>query len=152
MPSVAVRPEASAEEIAQDKAAEQSGLVMIICVATTSLISLSDALYYQYSKKTKSAREPWEEPKLVYLYEEFGKKRSQVHPSWKDFCIKLMCEEYLPFGMLMERVRVEEQSRNQDKRVEPSNSVRSRHAKNLGPRMKDGKKARLNGKKRETDR
>ncbi|KAJ9171517.1 hypothetical protein P3X46_014875 [Hevea brasiliensis] len=170
-PSVAVRPEASAEEIAQDKASEQSGLVMIICVATTSLTSLSDALYYQYSKKTKSAREPWEEPKLVYLYEELGKKRSQVrnyiefqikfhvgaiiskvHPSWKDFCIKLMCEEYLPFGMLMERVRMEEQSRNQDKQVEPSNSVRSRHAKNLGPRMKDGKKARLNGKKRETDR
>lgn len=198
-PSVDIRPEASAEEIAQAKAAEQKWYNDDHLCRHNILTSLSDALYYQYSKKTKSARELWEELKLVYLYEEFGKKRSQVRnyiefqivderpvldqvkelnniadsivasgmffdekfhvsaiisklpPSWKDFCIKLMCEEYLPFWKLMERIRAEEESRNQDKQVEPTNSLFFNHAKNEGPGMKDMQKPRMNGKKRETE-
>uniref|UniRef100_A0A2C9VSL9 Uncharacterized protein n=1 Tax=Manihot esculenta TaxID=3983 RepID=A0A2C9VSL9_MANES len=198
-PSVDIRPEASAEEIAQAKAAEQKWYNDDHLCRHNILTSLSDALYYQYSKKTKSARELWEELKLVYLYEEFGKKRSQVRnyiefqivderpvldqvkelnniadsivasgmffdekfhvsaiisklpPSWKDFCIKLMCEEYLPFRKLMERIRAVEESRNQDKQVEPTNSLFFNHAKNEGPGMKDMQKPRMNGKKRETE-
>ncbi|XP_057996913.1 uncharacterized protein LOC110653492 isoform X2 [Hevea brasiliensis] len=199
-PTVAIRPEASAEEIAQAKAAEKKWFNDDHLCRHNILSSLSDALYYQYSKKTKSARELWEELKLVYLYEEFGKKRSQVRnyiefqivderpvldqvqelnniadsivasgmffdekfhvsaiisklpPSWKGFCIKLMCEEYLPFRMLMDHVRMEEESRNQEKQLESSNSACFNHAKNLGPRMKDMKKPRMNGKRLETER
>ncbi|KAF2324892.1 hypothetical protein GH714_021078 [Hevea brasiliensis] len=199
-PTVAIRPEASAEEIAQAKAAEKKWFNDDHLCRHNILSSLSDALYYQYSKKTKSARELWEELKLVYLYEEFGKKRSQVRnyiefqivderpvldqvqelnniadsivasgmffdekfhvsviisklpPSWKGFCIKLMCEEYLPFRMLMDHVRMEEESRNQEKQLESSNSACFNHAKNLGPRMRDMKKPRMNGKRLETER
>ncbi|KDP28479.1 hypothetical protein JCGZ_14250 [Jatropha curcas] len=198
-PSSAMKPEASAEGIAQAKAVEQKWLNDDYMCRRNILASLSDALYYQYSKNAKSAKELWEELKLVYLYEEFGKKRSHVKkyiefqmveekpildqvqelnsiadsivatgifidekfhvsaiisklpPSWKDFCMKLMCEEYLPFWMLMDRVRVEDESRNQDKQAEPSNSACFNHTKNLGPRMKDMKKPGFNGRRRETE-
>ncbi|XP_015577347.1 uncharacterized protein LOC107261594 [Ricinus communis] len=198
-PSVARRPDVTAEEVDQAKAAEQKWFNDDYICRRNILVCLSDALYNHYSKKTKSAKELWEELKLVYLYEEFGQKRSLVRkyiefqivdekpileqiqelnsiadsivaaeiffdekfhvstiisklpPSWKDVCMKLMCEEYLPFGILMDRVRMEEESRNQGKQVEPPSSACFDNAKNLGPRVKDKKKPGLNGKRRETE-
>ncbi|KAI4355245.1 hypothetical protein L6164_004038 [Bauhinia variegata] len=48
---------------------------------------------------------------------------SKLPPSWKNICNKLMREEHLPFWKLMERLRTEEASRNQSKKVgEPSNN------------------------------
>uniref|UniRef100_A0A6N2N2M9 DEK-C domain-containing protein n=1 Tax=Salix viminalis TaxID=40686 RepID=A0A6N2N2M9_SALVM len=162
-PSVATSPLASAEEIAQAKATEQKWCNDDYLCRLNILNSLSDSIYYKYVKKIQTAKEYGEELKLVYLYEEFGTRRSQVKkyiefqmvdeksivdqlqelngiadaivaagmfidenfhvstvisklpPSWKDFCMKLMHEEYLPFWILMDRVRVEEESRNQDK-------------------------------------
>uniref|UniRef100_A0A2P2JIL7 Uncharacterized protein LOC105642839 n=1 Tax=Rhizophora mucronata TaxID=61149 RepID=A0A2P2JIL7_RHIMU len=75
---------------------------------------------------------------------------SKLPPSWKDFCIKLMHEEYLPFWMLMDHVRVEEESRNRGKQGEPPSSVYFHHASNLGPRMRDLKKPGLHWKRNET--
>lgn len=198
-PSIARTLDTSTKVISQAKAAEQKWFNDDRMCRYNILNSLSDSLYYQYSKKTNSAKELWEELKLVYLYEEFGTKRSQVRkyvefqmvdekpivdqvqelnsiadsivdtgifidenfhvsviiskfpPSWKDFCIKMMHEEYLPFWILMNHVRVEEESRNRDKRGEPSNSIYFHHAKNLGPRMRDAKKPGLHWKRRETE-
>ncbi|PON36485.1 RNA polymerase II transcriptional coactivator KELP [Parasponia andersonii] len=44
---------------------------------------------------------------------------SKLPPSWKDLYVKLMCEEYLPFWMLMNRLGVEEELRNQGKQKVP---------------------------------
>ncbi|CAK8544924.1 unnamed protein product [Lathyrus sativus] len=54
--------------------------------------------------------------------------------SWKDFCIKLMREEHLPFWMLMECITIEEESRNGVKQVgePPSDNVRFHHANKGG--------------------
>ncbi|KAK2650063.1 hypothetical protein Ddye_017552 [Dipteronia dyeriana] len=182
-PGVTLSPQASSEEISKVKVAEQKWVHDDHICRRHILSCLSDNLYYQFSKKTKSAKELWEELKLVYLYEEFGTKRLQVKryiefqmvdekpileqvqefnniadsivaagmmiddnfhvsviisklpPSWKDFCIKLTREEYLPFGMLMDRITFEEEFRCQNKQGELSNTVDSRLAKGFGPRM-----------------
>ncbi|KAJ1414720.1 Transcriptional coactivator p15 [Sesbania bispinosa] len=61
---------------------------------------------------------------------------SKLPLSWKDFCIKLMREEYLPFWKLMERIRIEEETRNGVKHVgEPSNGIRFRQANKGGDRV-----------------
>ncbi|CAI8615729.1 unnamed protein product [Vicia faba] len=59
---------------------------------------------------------------------------SKLPLSWKDFCIKLMCEEHLPFWMLMERITIEEESRNGVQQVgePPSDNVRFLHANKGG--------------------
>ncbi|KAJ1413764.1 Transcriptional coactivator p15 [Sesbania bispinosa] len=63
---------------------------------------------------------------------------SKLPLSWKDFCIKLMHEEYLPFWKLMERIRIEEETRNGVKQVgEPSNGYRFRQANKGGARVAD---------------
>ncbi|KAL0464930.1 UNVERIFIED_CONTAM: hypothetical protein Slati_0380600 [Sesamum latifolium] len=41
---------------------------------------------------------------------------SKLPPSWKEFRVRLMHEEFLPFNMLMHRLQVEEDSRNCFKR------------------------------------
>lgn len=162
-PSNAPGREASAEEITEAKAAEQKFKKDDHSCCRNILSSLSDQLFNLYSKKTMTAKELWEELKLVHLCEEHGTKRSQVKkyiefqmveeksimeqvqeinniadsivaagmmieekfhvsvvisklpPSWKDICVKLMCEDYLPFWMLMNRLGVEEDLRNQGK-------------------------------------
>ncbi|KAL2345909.1 hypothetical protein Fmac_007194 [Flemingia macrophylla] len=163
---------ASAEKIAAAKAAERRWFNDDLMCHRNILNHLSDHLFNLHANRKMSARELWEELKLVYLYEEFGTKRSQVKkyiefhmvdekavmeqilelngiansiaadgmfiddnfhvsviisklpPSWKDFCIKLMREEYLPFRKLMERIQIEEEYRSGVKRVgERYNSV-----------------------------
>ncbi|XP_021280140.1 uncharacterized protein LOC110413599 [Herrania umbratica] len=198
-PSLSLSPEASSEESAQAKATEKKWMNDDYLCRHSILSSLSDNLYYQFSKKTKSAKELWEELKLVYLYEEFGTKRSQVRkyiefqivdgrpileqmqelnsiadsivaagmmidenfhvstiisklpPSWKDFCVELMREEYLPFRMLMDHIRVEEESRNRVKQAEHSKYGSFHPANNLGPRIRDMKKPGVPWKRRESE-
>ncbi|KAH1259580.1 RNA polymerase II transcriptional coactivator KELP [Glycine max] len=156
---------AKAEDIAATKAAERRWLNDDLTCQRNILSHLSDPLYNLYANRKMSAKDLWEELKLVYLYEEFGTKRSQVKkylefqmveekavieqirelngiadsiaaagifiddnfhvsaiisklpPSWKDFCIKLMREEYLPYRKLMERIQIEEEYRYGVKRV-----------------------------------
>ncbi|XVF33154.1 hypothetical protein REPUB_Repub17cG0143800 [Reevesia pubescens] len=198
-PSLTLSLEASSEESSQAKAAEKKWIHDDYLCRHSILSSLSDNLYYQFSKKTKSAKELWEELKLVYLYEEFGTKRAQVRkyiefqivdgrpiveqtlelnniadsivaagimidenfhvsaiisklpPSWKDFCVKLMREEYMPFWLLMEHIRVEEESRNGVKPAEHSKSASFHPSYKLGPRIRDMKKPGVPWKKRESE-
>ncbi|XP_050236966.1 uncharacterized protein LOC126686779 [Mercurialis annua] len=198
-PSLATRPEASAEEIAQTKAAEQKWSNDDYLCRRNILVCLSDALFNRYSNKTRNAKELWDELRFVYLYEEFGHERSLVKkyiefqivderpiveqvqeinsiadsvvavgiffdekfhvstiisklpPSRKDFCMRLMCEEELPFRKLMDLIKAEEEFRTQANCVEPSSSVCFNHSKNLGPRVSDKFKPRFNGKRRDTD-
>ncbi|KAK3194611.1 hypothetical protein Dsin_025921 [Dipteronia sinensis] len=198
-PSVTLSPQASSEEISKVKVAEQKWVHDDHICRRHILSCLSDNLYYQFSKKTKSAKELWEELKLVYLYEEFGTKRSQVKkyiefqmvdekpileqlqefnniadsivaagmmiddnfhvsviisklpPSWKDFCIKLTHEEYLSFGMLMDRITVEEELRRQNKQGELSNSIDSSLAKGFGPRIREMKRPGISWKRRDSE-
>ncbi|KAM6583858.1 hypothetical protein CsatB_010860 [Cannabis sativa] len=167
-PSVALSPEASAEEISRTKAAEQKWMNDDYLCAHNIFSSLSDNLFNLYSKKTMTAKELWQELRLLHLCEEYQTERSQVKkyiefkmvedrsileqvheinriadsivaagmtveekfhvsviisklpPSWKDISVKLMCEEYLPFWMLMNRLGVEEDLRNQHKRKSPT--------------------------------
>ncbi|XP_065860192.1 uncharacterized protein [Euphorbia lathyris] len=197
-PSLTVRPEASPQDIAQAKAAERKWLNDNYMCRHNILASLSDSLYKRYSS-TKSAKELWEELKVVYLHEEFGKKRSLVKnyiefqiadekpileqlqelnniadsiaaagihfdekfhvstiisklpPSWKDLCMKLMCEEHLPFGMLMDRIRLEDEFRNCNRRVQPPNLASLSCAKNLELRTKEANKEGFVWKRHETD-
>ncbi|KAE8699801.1 basic helix-loop-helix family protein [Hibiscus syriacus] len=184
-PGLDLSPEATSEEPAQAKVPEKKWMKDDYLCRHCILSSLSDDLYYQFSKKAKTAKELWEELKLVYLYEEFGTKRAQVRnylefqivdgksiveqmqelnniadsivasgmmvdenfhvsaiisklpPSWKEFRIKLMCEEHLPFWMLMEQIRVEESFRHRVKQAEHPKSASFHPANNLGPRIKD---------------
>ncbi|XVF73015.1 hypothetical protein PTKIN_Ptkin12aG0167700 [Pterospermum kingtungense] len=197
-PSLTLSSEVSGEESARAKAAERKWVNDDYLCRHSILSCLSDNLYYQFSKKTKTAKELWEELKLVYLDEEFGTKRAQVRkyielqivegrpiveqvqelnsiadsivgagimidenfhvsaiisklpPSWKEFCIKQMREEYLPFWMLMNRIRVEEESRTGVKQAEHSKSASFQPAYNLGPRVRDMKPA-VPWKKRESE-
>ncbi|GKU87926.1 hypothetical protein SLEP1_g2253 [Rubroshorea leprosula] len=189
------------EESIEAKAIEQKWMSDEYLCCHCILHALSDTLYQQFSKKTNSAKELWEELKLVYLYEEFGTKRSQVKryiefqmvdgkqileqiqelnttadsivaagmmidenfhvsaiisklpPSWKDFSIKLMREEHLPFWMLMDRVRVEEESRNGDKQGEHSKFAGFHPPKNTGPgtRTADMRKPGLQWKRQDAE-
>ncbi|GAV57803.1 LOW QUALITY PROTEIN: PC4 domain-containing protein/UBN2_2 domain-containing protein, partial [Cephalotus follicularis] len=185
-------PVASTKEIAEAKAAQQKWINDDYICHHNIMSCLSDHLYVQYSKKTKSAKELWE-LKLVYFYEEFGTKRSQVKkyiefqmvdhrsvteqvqelnriadfvvaagmlfeenfhvntiisklsPSWKGFCVKLMAEEYMSFWMLMDRIRIEEESHNKNKQGEPANRLSSR------PRIREMKKLGIRWKRQETE-
>ncbi|RDX91978.1 RNA polymerase II transcriptional coactivator KELP, partial [Mucuna pruriens] len=179
---------ASAEEIAAAKAAERRWLNDDLMCCRNILSHLSDHLFNQYANRKMSAKELWEEVKLVYLYEEFGTKRSKVKkyiefemvdekavveqirelnniadsiaaagisiddnfhvsviisklpPSWKDFCIKLMREEYLPFWKLMEHIKIEEESRNGVRPLgEHSNNIGFHQANKGGLRRADYK-------------
>ncbi|KAL5156237.1 RNA polymerase II transcriptional coactivator KELP [Glycine soja] len=180
---------AKAEDIATAKAAERRWLNDDLTCHRNILSHLSDPLYNLYANRKLSAKDLWEELKLVYLYEEFGTKRyhvkkylefqmveekavieqirelngmadsiaaagmfiddnfhvsaiiSKLPPSWKDFCIKLMREEYLPYRKLMERIQIEEEYRYGVKRVvEHSNSMEGYHqAYNGGHRRADYK-------------
>ncbi|XP_050916934.1 uncharacterized protein LOC127132104 [Lathyrus oleraceus] len=168
---------ASAGEISITKAAEKRWANDDLMCRRNILSHLSDTLFNKYANRIMSAKELWEELKYVYLFEEYGTKRSKVKKyiefqmvdekevadqieelnriadsiaaagmrieenfhvsviisklprSWKDFCIKLMCEEHLPFWMLMERITIEEESRNGVKQVgePPSDNVRLHH-------------------------
>lgn len=198
-PTVTQCLQASAEEVARVKAAETKWVTDDHMCRRHILNYLSDHLYYRCSKKTKSAKELWEELKLVYLNEECGTKRSQVKryiefqmvdeksileqvlelnniahsvvtagmliddsfhvnvilsklpPSWKDFCIKLMRQEFLTFMMLMDHIKVEEESHNLDKQGEPSKFVDFLIAKNFGPRTREMKKPGMSWKRRESE-
>ncbi|GMI66769.1 hypothetical protein like AT4G00980 [Hibiscus trionum] len=77
-PSLNLSPEVTSEEPAQAKVAEKKWMNDDYLCRHCILNALSDNLYYQFSKKAKTAKDLWEELKLVYLYEEFGTKRAQV--------------------------------------------------------------------------
>ncbi|KAH7519472.1 hypothetical protein FEM48_Zijuj08G0039800 [Ziziphus jujuba var. spinosa] len=77
-PSIMLGREASTEEITRAKAAEQKWMNDDRMCRHNILSSLSDYLLNLYSKKPTTAKELWEELKLLHLYEEFGTKRSQV--------------------------------------------------------------------------
>ncbi|XP_024625602.1 uncharacterized protein [Medicago truncatula] len=179
--------DASAGKIAETKAAEKRWVNDDSLCRRNILNHLSDSLFNKYANRKMSAIELWEELKSVYLYEEYGTKRSQVKKyiefqivdeksvvhqiqelnsiadsvaavgmhieenfhvsviisklplSWKDFCIKLMCEEHLPFCKLMECVTKEEEYRNGVKQMgePPSDNVRFHHANKGGLREAD---------------
>lgn len=88
-------PKASTEEIAQAKAADQKWMSDDRMCRHNILISLSDHLLYLYSKKPTTAKELWEELKLLHLYEEYGTKRSQV-------------KKYIEFQMVEEKPVLEQ--------------------------------------------
>ncbi|XP_031263390.1 uncharacterized protein LOC116121570 [Pistacia vera] len=94
-PSVTSNAQANSEEIFKLKTAEQKWLNDDNTCHRHILNSLSDHLYYQYSDKTKSAKELWEELKLVYLFEEIGTKRSKV-------------KKYIEFQMVDEKSILEQ--------------------------------------------
>lgn len=73
-----LREDNSSGEITSIKDAEQKWMNDDYICHCNILISLSDALFYKYSQRTTSAKELWEQLKLVYLHEEFGSKRQQV--------------------------------------------------------------------------
>ncbi|KAK3036056.1 hypothetical protein RJ639_029809 [Escallonia herrerae] len=77
-PSIPLQTEASFEEIVQAKASEQKWVGDDYICRRNILNSLSDHLFDQYSKRTCSAKELWEELKLVYD-EDFGTKRSEIN-------------------------------------------------------------------------
>ncbi|KAJ8900473.1 hypothetical protein K2173_025250 [Erythroxylum novogranatense] len=195
-PSIAVNQEAN--NYSQAKVVECKWFNDNLMCCHHILSSLSDSLYLKYSKKAKNAKELWEELKLVYQYEDFGNKLSQVKkyiefqmvddkpilqqvqelngiadsivstgtsiddsfhvhvvisklpPSWRDFCTQVMRDEYIPFWVLMEHIRVEEEARNLDTQRQPSNSV-CYYTNNIGPRMKDMNRPGLHWKRRETE-
>lgn len=151
--------EGTTQETTELKNAEQKWKNDDSICCRNILHSLSDHLFSLYAKKIMTAKELWEEMRLVYLFEEFGTQRSQVKkyiefqmaeersipeqvqelteiadsivaggmvleekfhvsaiiaklpPSWKDVSVQLMCEDYLPFWMLMNRLGVEEGKR-----------------------------------------
>lgn len=200
-PTATLGEDASAEEIAEAKAAEKRWINDDLMCRRNILNHLSDNLFNQYANRKMSAKELWEELKLVYLYEEHGTKRSKVKkyvefqmvdekaigeqieefngiadsivaagmpvdenfhvsaiisklpPSWKDFCIKLMREEHLPFRKLMERVQREEEYRNGVKQgCDPSsNGVRFHQANRGGPRGADNKPPGMHRSKLESN-
>ncbi|KAL6124037.1 hypothetical protein ACLB2K_076553 [Fragaria x ananassa] len=77
-PVITLGPEASTDEIAQAKAAEQKWMNDDFVCRRSILNALSDDLLNLYSRKTTTARELWEDLKLLHLYEKFGTKRSLV--------------------------------------------------------------------------
>ncbi|KAM7277221.1 hypothetical protein ACFE04_019087 [Oxalis oulophora] len=76
VPGPSPRPEASSSEEATDTERKWKN-DDYIC-RHNILSCLSDHLYNQFLKKTKSAKELWEQLKLLYLYEEHGTKRYNV--------------------------------------------------------------------------
>lgn len=190
-------PDPNAKEILEAKAAEKKWVNDDAMCRRNILCYLSDHLFNQYANRKMTAKDLWEDLKLVYLFEEFGTKRSQVKryiefqivdekplmeqlqdlntiadsvgsagmlidenfhvsviisklpPSWMDLRIKLMREEHLTFGMLMERLRTEEESRNQSKQASgPSNNNPGYHeAKRFEPRGTDTKLSSMYGQR-----
>lgn len=184
-PSIVLSPEASNKEIARAKAAEEKWKNDDHICRHHILNSLSDNLFSLYSKKPATAKELWEELKLVNLCEEFKTKRSQVKryiefqmveekpvleqveelnnianiigaggvlieekfhvsviisklpPSWKDICVKLMCEEHLPFPMLIHRLKVEQELRCQGKQGVPDYPRGNNLTSKVLPRIRD---------------
>ncbi|KAK7332736.1 hypothetical protein VNO80_29491 [Phaseolus coccineus] len=171
-PNAALGEGAKAEDLVTAKAAERRWLNDDLVCCRNILSHLSDPLFNQYANRKMTSKELWEELNLVYLFEEFGTKRSIVKkyiefqivdektvsdqirdlngiadsiaasgifmddnfhvnviisklpPSWKNFCIKLLREEYLPFWKLMECIQIEEEFRCGVRRVgEHSDSV-----------------------------
>ncbi|KAL1350362.1 hypothetical protein HN51_014453 [Arachis hypogaea] len=199
-PNAVLGENSSAEEIARTKNAERRWVNDDLMCRRNILTHLSDSLFCLYANRKMSAKELWEDLKLVYLYEEHGSKRVQVKkylefqmvderpiveqiqefnsiadslvaagmfldenfhasaiisklpPSWKDFCIKSMREEYLPLWRLIDCIRMEEESRNGFKRVgEPYSRIGFNHSNKGGPRESDNKfmhrnKSESNGK------
>lgn len=82
--------EASTKENTLAKAAEQKWKNDDYMCHHSILNTLSDQLYHLYSKKSSTAKELWEELKLVNLCEEFRTKRSQV-------------KKYMEYQMVEER-------------------------------------------------
>lgn len=76
-PSISLNPEASFEEKVKVKAAVQRWIDDDYMCRHNILNSLCDNLFQLYSQKSYSARELWEELKLVYD-DDFGTKRSQI--------------------------------------------------------------------------
>ncbi|XP_057981065.1 uncharacterized protein LOC131166482 isoform X2 [Malania oleifera] len=198
-PSSNLSPGASNEEIAQAKAPVQRWVDDDYICHHIILNSLSDDLYDQYSQKTMSAKELWEELKLVY-FSEHETKRSQVKkyiefqmvdgdsileqvqefnkiadsivaagmsieenfhvsviisklpPSWKDCRLRLTGEEYLPFWMLMECLRAEEEARNKDRSGEPTTSAHVHPARKIVPKMRNPMQPVMPGNKRELEK
>ncbi|KAL3832856.1 hypothetical protein ACJIZ3_007592 [Penstemon smallii] len=163
-PSISSNPEASLNEKVQVQSATQRWIKDDYMCRDNILKSLCDSLFQSYSQKTYSAKELWEELKLVYS-EDFGTNRSQINkyinfqmvdgvsileqvqelhriantimasgfswidenfhvsaiisklpPSWKEFRVRLMHEEFLPVHILMHRLQVEEESRKNYKK------------------------------------
>ncbi|KAL6131099.1 hypothetical protein ACLB2K_069477 [Fragaria x ananassa] len=90
-PVITLGPEASTDEIAQAKAAEQKWMNDDFVCRRSILNALSDDLLNLYARKTTTARELWEDLKLLHLYEKFGTKRSLV-------------KKYMEFQMLEGRL------------------------------------------------
>ena len=107
-PIVTLCPQASSEEVTRVKAAERKWLNDNNICRRHILNFLSDHLYYQYSKRTSSAKELWEELKLVYLDEEFGTKRSQVkkYIEFQMFDEKSVFEQVLELNKIADSIVV----------------------------------------------
>lgn len=105
-PIVTLCPEASSEEVTRVKAAERKWVNDNHLCRHHILNFLSDHLYYQYSKRTKTAKELWEELKLVYLDDEFGTKRSQVkkYIEFQMFDEKSICEQVLELNKIADTI------------------------------------------------
>ncbi|KAL0428721.1 UNVERIFIED_CONTAM: hypothetical protein Sradi_0498100 [Sesamum radiatum] len=119
-PSISLNQETSLDEKVKEKAAVQRWIDDDYICRHNILNSLCDNLFQLYSQKSCSAGELWEELKLVYG-EDLGTTRRNFHvstivsklpPSWKEFRVRLMHDDFLPFNMLMHRLQVEEDSRN----------------------------------------
>ncbi|XP_068316148.1 retrovirus-related Pol polyprotein from transposon TNT 1-94 [Pyrus communis] len=197
-PSSTLGPEATSEEIAHSKAAEQKWVNDDLVCRRRILNALSDDLFYLYSKKTMTARELWEDLKHMYLFEQFGTDRtlvkkyiefemlegrpileqvmefnriadsivnsgmtveekfhvsviiSKLPSSWKDVYIKLLCEEHLPFSMLMDRLKVEEESRIGGNQRVPFNLTSDLPGKSV-PRQRDKKPRSMQWKRPEVE-
>ena len=77
-PNATLGTEVSADEFDEAKVAEKRWMNDDFLCHHNILTSLSDHLFNKYAKRKMSAKELWEELKLVYLDEEFGTKRALV--------------------------------------------------------------------------
>ncbi|XAR53949.1 hypothetical protein NMG60_11028894 [Bertholletia excelsa] len=68
---------------------------------------------------------------------------SKLPPSWKEFRMKLMQEDFLPLNMLMHRLKIEEESQSCAKKEDPLMKAHTgewRLGNKLGPQKKDLKR------------
>ncbi|KAK4268889.1 hypothetical protein QN277_022117 [Acacia crassicarpa] len=77
-PNATPEPHSSAKEVAEARAAEKRWMNDDFLCRRNILCYLSDRLFSLYANRKMTAKELWEELKQVYLYEEFGTKRSLV--------------------------------------------------------------------------
>ncbi|MED6125295.1 hypothetical protein PIB30_118820 [Stylosanthes scabra] len=94
-PNAVLGENSSAEEIARTKNAERRWVNDDLMCCRNILTHLSDSLFGLYANRKMSAKELWEDLKLVYLYEEHGSKGEQV-------------KKYLEFQMVDNRAIVEQ--------------------------------------------